>query len=152
VLVECKRPQSEEGVERNVIRASKQLGSKYRSSDRLGYRGVIALDLSKMSNPEFGIIPDIRADQIGARLDGHLKTFIDSHSHVWRKIKERRTIAVMARMSLMAVCSGDRGPQLTYCQQYVMAPLPHAGARNVALARQLAARFEQAIEAEFAAA
>lgn len=53
LLFECKRPQSVGSLENNVKDAFHQLEAKYRSPQRLRHRGIIAIDISKLINPEF---------------------------------------------------------------------------------------------------
>ncbi|MCI0558488.1 MAG: hypothetical protein MN733_08335 [Nitrososphaera sp.] len=142
LLFECKRLQSEKKVEANVRDAFKQLQDHYRSPSRASMRGTIALDISRIVNPEFKLLTDVGDSAIGDRLKSISTGFLDAYATLWQSRNEQKTIAVLARVSLMAI-NQDRDNMLTYCQQYALSPIESAGAINVSVAKQLAYRLMQ---------
>lgn len=67
VLIECKRPKTNGGVDRSIVRASQQL-ARARGNGCLE-TGLIALDLTRLANPEFRYVDAATVDQAFAELD-----------------------------------------------------------------------------------
>jgi hypothetical protein len=61
------------------------------------------------------------------------------------KQRDRKTIAVLLRVSLMGV-NKARNEMLTYCQQYALTPLNHVGARNIETVRALTQAMRGALD------
>lgn len=145
ILIECKRPQSMEAVQRNIKRAAEQLRDKYKSADRLGYRGVIALDLTKALQPEFaGAMFDEESDVapiLRSRVDALLDELLPL---MLSKAKSQKTIAYAVRLSAMLMPRSPSGSMI-YAQQYGMRVLD-CPERSRQLARELGAVFRRSLE------
>ncbi len=122
VVVECKRPQSEDALERNVDDARRQLRKRYRSANRPGYVGIIAVDLTKILNPNNDLLRGFPQAEIGEILGGSLADYSRAHEQVWQKNRDAQTAAVLLRLNAMAQLADDTG--LTSCQQVVVSFLP----------------------------
>jgi hypothetical protein len=122
VLIECKRPQNEEGVQKRINEARYQLRHNYQNALRPGYFGVIALDLTKLSNPDFAVLSNISRNEVADVLHRHLVDYYGEHQPLWKQIRERKTAGVVLRVSVLAQFSDDS--ILTWCQQYGIAFLP----------------------------
>jgi hypothetical protein len=121
LLVECKRMQSatQRALRRNLRDAERQLLRCYRSNADTRLRGVVAIDLTKSTNPDF-VSPYLTQSQIADQLSRYLSTFIDSNADLWHQCG-KKTIAVLARVSLLIACTDPR--MMTYCQQYILHPI-----------------------------
>ncbi len=137
VILECKRPQSSEAVESNVKDAFEQLEEKYRNPVRPRHRGIIAIDISKLTNPDFKGYFHPDTDSLDAYLSQRVSQFIVANEHYWQTGRDKKTIAVLVRFSSMEV-NKKKGDMLTCCQHYALTPLNHSGERNIATAEALA--------------
>jgi hypothetical protein len=73
---------------------------------------------------------------LDAGLSGIVDDFISAHEHLWQRQRNRKTIGVLVRLSLMGV-NKARNEMLTYCQQFGITPLNHVGERNIRTVRSL---------------
>lgn len=126
VVIECKRPQSEKALEGNVDDARHQLRERYRTANRPGYVGVIAIDLTKVLNPSLELLRDVPESEIDEALSGALADYSREHERVWQKNRDQQTSAVLLRLSIMAHLADET--RLTSCHQVVVAFLPDIGA------------------------
>jgi hypothetical protein len=146
LLFECKRPQSVGSLENNVKKALRQFKTKYRAPQRRRrHRGIIAIDITKLVNPEFMLYAQDDEQTLDAGLSGMVDCFISTHERLWQKQRDRKTIAVLLRVSLMGV-NKARNEMLTYCQQYALTPLNHVGARNIETVRALTQAMRGALD------
>jgi hypothetical protein len=122
VVVECKRPQSEDALERNVDDARHQLRKRYKSASRPGSVGMIAVDLTKILNPNHDLLGGFPEAEIGKVLGGALEDYSREHERVWQKNRDRQTAAVLLRLNVMAQLADETG--LTSCQQVLVSFLP----------------------------
>jgi hypothetical protein len=136
LLLECKRPQSLTTFEKRVKDAFHQLEAKYRSPKRLRHRGLIALDISKLVNPDFLLYVQNDADSIDAGLSQIVDDFIVKHEHVWQGQRSKKTIGVILRLSVMGI-NKEKNEMLTHCQQWAVSPMTHVGERNTGTVRKL---------------
>ena len=137
ILFECKRPQSEESIEKNIKDAFKQLERKYKSPVRARHRGIIALDISKLLNPEFMLYVQPDAVSLDRGLTQIADQFILKNERLWQLRRNSKTIAVLIRFGIMGI-NQEKEDMLTYCQQYGLTPLNAAGHRNIETAERLA--------------
>lgn len=126
LLFECKRPMEKANLERNVKKVDKQLKRQYQNPKRVRARGIIAVDVSRLSNPDSKILVANSEEDAGKILETLLGRFIDDNVDVWRKAKENKTIGILLRVAMMAITGGGSG-SLTYCQQYSLTPFYDAG-------------------------
>jgi hypothetical protein len=125
VVIECKRPQSENALEGNVDDARHQLRERYRTADRPGFVGVIAIDLTKVLNPNLELLRDVPESEIGEILSGALADYSREHERMWQKNRDQRTSAVLLRLSVVAHLADET--RLTSCHQVVVSFLPDIG-------------------------
>jgi hypothetical protein len=124
LIFECKRPGSEERVERRVREAKNQIHAKCDAGGRLGSLGVIAVDLTKLVNPEFQLLTGITKAAGTRALGDYLEHYWRAHSRLWGAVESRKVVGVILRLSVMAHFTDDTG--LAYCQQYALAEMPGA--------------------------
>lgn len=137
ILFECKRPQSHKNLEANVKDAFKQLEKKYQNPSRTRYRGVIAIDITKLLNPDFMLYVQPNADALDRGLSKIVDSFIQSHENIWQLDRNSKTIAIILRVGLMGI-NQEKDEMLTYCQQYGLTPINSSGTRNIETAKKLA--------------
>lgn len=117
VFFECKRPQSEAAIQRNIKKAMSQLKRRYASAITSKARGVVAIDITKAVNPDYKLLTYETGSEIGQRLSGVIDAFSNEHLRAIEESKHKKTIAVVVRMSIMAAPKGH-ADRLVYCQQY----------------------------------
>lgn len=135
LLFECKRPQSISSLEKRIKDAFQQLENKYRSPQRLRHRGIVALDISKLINPDFLLYIQDDANALNAGLSQIIDDFIVKHEHLWQKQRNKKTIGVLIRLSVMGVNKSKN--IFTHCQQYGISPMNHTGERNKEIVKKL---------------
>lgn len=117
VLIECKRPQSFSAIERRMKNGFSQLKKQYRNPLAGNVRGIVAIDISKIANPTMNIWRYDKPSDIGKQLGNTVQDFANTFSHTISGSGQRKTIAVIVRLSIMAAPSNDRN-NIVYCQQY----------------------------------
>ncbi|MBI3223359.1 MAG: hypothetical protein HYZ46_09955 [Nitrosomonadales bacterium] len=136
IIFECKRPQSLGKLGENVKDAFRQLETKYRNPVHVRHRGIVAIDISKLINPNFLLYEAQDENSLDAGLSKLVDNFIIEHNHLWQTGRNKKTIAVLLRLSLMGI-NNERGNMLTYCQQFGLTPLNHTGEGNITTVRAL---------------
>jgi hypothetical protein len=86
--------------------------------------GVIAVDLTKLTNPDFSLLAGVPRAEGTAMLSAYLRGFFHERQRVWVRAASRKVVALFLRVSILAHFSDDTG--LTYCQQYLLVGLPTA--------------------------
>ena len=132
-----KRPQSAEKLGRNIKNAYKQLEQKYKSPIRTRHRGIIAVDITKLINPEFLLFVQPNADAVDRGISSIIDSFVTSNEKLWQLRRNSRTMAIVLRIAIMAI-NQEKDGMLTYYQQYVVTPLAGTGARNTDSVSRLA--------------
>lgn len=117
VFFECKRPQSEEAIERNAKRANSQLKTRYSQASTSRSRGVICIEITKVVNPDFDMLPYESSEDINGWLTNVIDVFSEQYARKIESFKHRKTIAIITRMSIMAAPKGE-AERIVYCQQY----------------------------------
>jgi hypothetical protein len=125
VLVECKRLQSEFKLKDNVSDAKRQLRRKFADARRSRYYGMIAVDITKASNPEFRLLNAPSATTARSLVEQHISEFVDKHSPVLDIGGASRVLAFLLRIAVYAHCEDSN--TLMYCQQWGLASVPELG-------------------------
>lgn len=136
LLFECKRPQSIGSLGNRIKDAFHQLEKKYLLPEHQRYRGIVALDISKLVNPDFLLCVQDDANALDAALSRIIDDFIAKHEHLWQKRRNKKTIGVLIRLSAMGVNKSRN--MFTYCQQYAVSPINYTGQRNKDIVKKLA--------------
>lgn len=122
VLIECKRLQTENKIEANINDAKNQLKKKILNPERPRTCGIIALDFTKLLNPDFHLL--VKPDEAGvlSSLDNATNKFIKANQKYWLNGLGRNVIGVLAYFSIMSVVENRN--LLTHCKQYAFCPIP----------------------------
>lgn len=140
LIVECKRPQSEKQVERRVKEAREQLLLAAGDASSRPALGVIALDLTKVANPNFDILASVPRTEGTDLIARYLADYFRERAGLWGKVATDHVVGLLLRVSVLAHFLGDQS--LTYCQQWTLvqlhAPTPSATTTMRALSDALA--------------
>lgn len=135
ILVECKRPQSLSAIDKNIKLAAKQLKRRFQSNIRPNVRGIVAVDISKVGNPDFKILETPNTESLNSYLMATVTSFIDSFGYIWNRIKHRKIIGLLVRFSGVAVIKNMN--LLTYFQQWGLDPLSKLGSPDYQIAERM---------------
>jgi hypothetical protein len=124
LIFECKRPQTEKRVERRVVEARNQLRERCQPHLSPLTVGVIAVDVTKLTNPDFSLLYGVTSAEGTRMLSAYLKGFYEERQRLWARAASRKIVALFLRVSILARFSDDTG--LTYCQQYLLVGLSTA--------------------------
>ncbi|MEW8383996.1 MAG: hypothetical protein AB2705_22320 [Candidatus Thiodiazotropha sp.] len=116
LLVECKRLQSENNIQRNIKDAKSQLKKKIFNPVKSRTCGVIALDFTKLLNPDFGLLVKNNEEEAQEWLNSATDHFIKEYQKYWTKSLGRNILGVLTYFSLLAVIEDKM--LLTHCKQY----------------------------------
>lgn len=134
-IFECKRPQAENKVEKNVRKARSQLRERYKQYSKGEMQGLISLDISKLINEEFNLFVGSNEEEIIEELYNEIRSFIEKHQRYWQSAGADRTIAVLLRLYVLAINKERNGAWIT-CSPYVVNPINESGEVNIQLARR----------------
>jgi hypothetical protein len=101
---------------------------------------VIAIDVTKLTNPDFSLLYGVTRAEGTEMLSTYLKGFYEERQRVWTRAASRKIVALFLRVSILARFRDDTG--LTYCQQYLLVGLSTARP----LARQTLGKLSAALE------
>lgn len=107
LLVECKRPSTLKGLARCIAEGYRQL-SEHRRSGATGV-GALAIEVTALINPQFGVLVAPDREQATAALDGHiLRLFASAKEELARAARNSREDAGVQLMMFRAKCmTGD---------------------------------------------
>lgn len=115
VLFECKRPQSEKAIGKRLRDGHSQLRRRYAGQPCL--RGIVAIDVSKAANPDFGALHYEGPKRIGRLMERLIDEYSSKYSLAIQKLARRKTIGVLFRISIMALPKLG-GDSIAYCQEF----------------------------------
>lgn len=126
VLIECKRPRSFDGIERRIKSGFSQLKKQYKRPFARNVRGIVAVDISKIVNPNMNIWRYDNPSDIGQQLGNTIEKYATTFSRTISGSGQRKTIAVIFRIAIMAAPRSDND-NIVYCQQYGFNTLRSSG-------------------------
>jgi hypothetical protein len=95
IIIECKRPQSPDALERNLKSAFKQLACRYASGDPLASdRGIVAISINKAVPVANQVLTTPDHLTLGDQVRQIAEQFRAEHHHRWAKA-DKRTIGVL---------------------------------------------------------
>jgi hypothetical protein len=119
ILIECKRPHSMSGLASLLTAGDKQLARMYQKPSRLRYRGVVAIDLTRVMNPAFKIETAGSYEELQTRLSRRLDEFNKENESIWKTVRRPKTIAIILRFSTLGVVGRGHELNLASCTRYV---------------------------------
>ncbi|MGD0820980.1 MAG: hypothetical protein ABSA71_09565 [Desulfomonilia bacterium] len=116
IFLECKRLKSFDKVNKRIKEALKQLHSRYKTAQSpASARGLLALSITDLINPEHGLIIGSTVQEIGLLLDRHVDSFIFKNKNVWQNTSDQRSIGAFIEFSTPGIIEADN--LLTTCHQ-----------------------------------
>jgi hypothetical protein len=100
-FVEAKRPTNAEAVEELITDANKQLLRQLKKSGNHKAMGLIALDLTKVINPESKVMPVFNEDHLHCLMYNEDKRQIERLSPSWHRRRHPRTVGVLLHYRLL---------------------------------------------------
>lgn len=103
VWIECKRVTTIKRIEPNVKKAIKQLKCIFKSKIGSGHRGIVAIDVTKIINPNSEIYVATDDIMLTSSIEKMMDDFIEKHYRIWQElIKHKKIIATLVRFSFIS--------------------------------------------------
>jgi hypothetical protein len=116
LFVECKRLKSSDKVNKRIKEALMQLHSRYKTAQSpASARGLLALSITDLINPEHGLIIGSTAQEIGLLLDRYVDLFILKNKNIWQNTSDKRSIGTFIEFSTPGIIEHEN--LLTTCHQ-----------------------------------
>lgn len=112
IWVECKRITTLSKVEANSGKASKQLETILKKQIGSGHRGIVALDVSKILNPEGKIFVSNNDSELLDSIDSIMDSFIKEYSNIWQRVYTRRNKKIIGTIIRFAFMSTSEARNL----------------------------------------
>jgi hypothetical protein len=108
-FVEAKRPMSEESTPKQINIANKQLKKRYKRNLSFKTKGLIAIDLTKVINPENKFMPVSDTSQLWSLMNNEDTRQINKLKNHWHKDRHKNTIGALLHYRILTnfVGSGD---------------------------------------------
>lgn len=101
-FVEAKRPTNANAVKGLIHDANRQLSRRLKQLRRHHAKGIIALDLTKITNPQSKVMPVFSEDQLYNLMYNEDRRQIDALSSHWHSGRHRRTVGVLLHYRLLS--------------------------------------------------
>jgi hypothetical protein len=136
VLVECKRPQSKNGVRRSIEKATNQLMKHFKNHNRGDMlRGLIALDISIVMNPQKMYLKADSDEAIEAELNALLASFQTKFKSALGYRRDKRILGILFFAKVL--CYHRPANQHINCQARNICIHAQPGTYNAILAEEL---------------
>ena len=113
IIIECKRIQSTKKIQKNINKAKKQIENTNILKPIIG---IIALDISKLINPDFKIIIVNNKEYLNKILTKEMDSFCLTNSQKWNNQQiSKKVVAIILRLSAVAYITDEK--LLTFCTQ-----------------------------------
>lgn len=137
VILECKRPQSKTGVSTAIRKARDQLDTRYQNPYDADATGFIALDVTKLLNPDFLIATEEPVAAMKTRIDSAMNELIEDHNELWDRVRDQRTAGVLLRYSELAWSEQRRTMEWRY--KYGVSPFTRRSDERVSVVKAVEA-------------
>lgn len=120
IIIECKRVQSTQQIRNRIKEAGKQI---QKSNTLKLINGIVALDISKIINPNFDILVASNKESLGRLLTNIANNFANHNSKFWNnEFKYKKVTAIILRFSTVAYLSDQK--LLNFCSHQDVRILP----------------------------
>lgn len=123
LLIECKRIKSDKKIEANVRDAANQLSKGFNKLSGTNIRGLVALDLSVVVNPNADLLVKNNDAELRAGSIKLMDDLISHYNHIWQAVlskKSKKILGVLLRISLMGVSEARN--LMVNCNEWVVIP------------------------------
>lgn len=114
IVVECKRPQFEERVQQVITDARHQLAKRYRKARNSRTTGIIAIDLTKVKNPNLSVTSAVRRQEVVSAISQSMECVVKTYVNAWNSVQEEQTAGVLLRLCMLAWTKEDRAMSWVY--------------------------------------
>lgn len=119
LFLECKRLKSAGKTDKRIKHALKQLHTRYKSAQSpISARGLIALSITDLANPEHGLMTGNSAEEVGAKVQRHVDAFIVRYQRLWQSTADKRSIGAFVELSAPSIIEAEN--LFTTCHQVGM--------------------------------
>jgi len=105
IWIECKRISTYKKIESNVKKASNQLESIIKKQKGSGHRGIVALEVTRILNPDDELYVSTDDLSLLKSVDKIMDDFIEKYSPIWEEIytrKNKKILGTVIRFSFMS--------------------------------------------------
>jgi hypothetical protein len=131
-LIECKRLQSERGVEAALSKAKAQLRVAYDTCSGANHVGFVAFDITKTCIAGSQPLRVAEARDVDVWTMERIHSFLEHHISLWNRIEDERIGAIIVRLCAMGEIGLDE-TNLLHCQHYGVARLERGAAVQAAV-------------------
>lgn len=100
-FLEAKRPTTSQATKELIGKANKQLARRLKMFPGNNAKGIIALDLTKVINPDNKVMPVYGEDHLHSLLYKEDKLQIELLSHCWHRKRHERVVGVLLHYKLL---------------------------------------------------
>ena len=144
IVVECKRPQSRHGLPQAIDRARRQLAERYESSCSADATGLIALDITKVLNPNLAVAMGAPLQNVASDISEKMDSINRACAKAWDRVKEQRTAGIILRHSVLAWVRETK--TMAWIHKYGIAPLAGRGGSRLAVVFALRDAVDRAVK------
>lgn len=123
IWVECKRVSIGEKIESNVRKASNQLDAIIKKQRGSGHRGLVALEVTRILNPDDELYVSNDDLSLLKSVDKIMDDFILEYDYIWQKIyteKNKKILGTVIRFSFMSTSESRK--LLVHTSQWGLSP------------------------------
>jgi hypothetical protein len=121
ILLECKRPQTQNSVNANFMIAKKQLTASLNKLSIPNSKGIIAISISKILNKGKMFIKGRNEAALNFKINREMQIFWDRFKHLEREVLDTRIIGIFVLLNTPALI--DDIKQIIEVQEIRVAPL-----------------------------
>lgn len=119
-IVECKRPYSKAGVRDAILRAGDQLERRYQQPQSADAIGFIAIDLTRVFNPQLEVKYDVPIHEMEARMTDTMDALVAEYGKEFDRVRDKRTTGVLLRHSELAWIQSSQS--MSWMHKYGVTP------------------------------
>lgn len=123
IWVECKRISTDAKIKSNVKTASNQLDKIIKKQKGSGHRGIVALEVTRILNPDDELLVSNNDSSLSRSVDKIMDDFILKYSSIWQEIHTRKSnkiLGIVIRFSFMS--TSEERNLLVHASQWGLNP------------------------------
>ncbi|MBU2965906.1 hypothetical protein Q4508_05440 [Amphritea sp. 2_MG-2023] len=123
IWVECKRISTDAKIKSNVRKASKQLDQIIKKQRGSGHRGIVALEITRILNPDDELLVSNDDLSLSRSVDKMMDDFVLKYSSIWQEIytkKSNKILGIVIRFSFMS--ASEERKLLVHASQWGLNP------------------------------
>lgn len=141
IFIECKRLRSRNKIDRNLKDAKDQLTKSFKRSTGARKRGIIALDITRLENPEFKLLITESSNHLEQSLVQIVTTFIQEELEQNYISIHNKILGILVRYS--GISMEKESNSYVYCQQYSLMSTSRRGSRSDEIVHEIHQRMKE---------